>query len=139
MLNTISLLNKICYGFAAFLLFAAATNYIPGFTDKNGLVFGIFNLDIYKDMLHVLSAIWAFLSARGTRETALKFLQVFGTIYLIDGIAGLFTGASFLDLSLFMGGIQPVNSWFIRFASNVPHLSLGLASVYSGFVLSKKT
>jgi hypothetical protein len=31
------------------LLFAAATDYIPAFIDAEGRVFGLFQLDIYKD------------------------------------------------------------------------------------------
>ena len=50
-------LSALLLGLA--LLFAAATDYIPAFIDAEGRVFGLFRLDIYKDALHVASALWA--------------------------------------------------------------------------------
>jgi hypothetical protein len=107
------------------LMFAAATDYIPGFIDAQGRVFGLFHLDIYKDALHVLSALWAFAAAAISRRAAWVFLALFGTLYLIDGLVGVATGSGCLDLSIFIAGVidEPFR---IKLLSSLPHVGLGL-------------
>ena len=115
----------------AALLFAAATDYIPAFIDAQGRVFGLFHLDIYKDALHVASGLWAAASSL-SRRSALFFLRVFGTLYFIDGVMGVFTGSGYLDLSIFIDGIRDVSPT-IKFLSSVPHLGLGAFGIAVGF------
>lgn len=114
--------------FAAILLFAAATDFIPAFRDAEGRVFGLFRLDVYKDALHLASGLWALAAALWSRDAALTFLRAFGAIYLLDGVVGVFTGSSVLDLSLVLKGFQDS-----PLLSNGPHLSLGLAGVVLGW------
>jgi hypothetical protein len=114
------------------LLFAAATDYIPAFIDKEGRVFGLFQLDIYKDALHVASGIWALVAALWSRQAALAFLKIFGVLYLIDGVMGVFTGSGYLDLSIFTQGVLN-NPASIKFLSSLPHLALGTIGVAVGF------
>jgi Domain of unknown function (DUF4383) len=116
---------------AAALLFAAATDYIPAFIDSEGRVFGLFHLDIYKDALHVASGLWAIASAL-SRRSAIFFLRVFGTLYFLDGVMGVFTGSGYLDLSIFIDGIRNVSP-IIKFLSSVPHLALGAFGIAVGF------
>ena len=72
------LLQKISLGYFCILLFAASLNYIPGLTDTEGRVFGIFALDIFDDSLHVASALWALSAALYSQRSAKMFLVVFG-------------------------------------------------------------
>jgi len=116
---------------AAALLFAAATDYIPAFIDSDGRVFGLFHLDIYKDALHVASGLWALASAL-SRRSAIFFLRVFGTLYFLDGVMGVFTGSGYLDLSIFIDGIRNTSP-MIKFLSSVPHLALGAFGIAVGF------
>lgn len=116
---------------AAALLFAAATDYIPAFMDSEGRVFGLFQLDIYKDALHVASGLWA-LAAASTRRSAIFFLRVFGTLYFLDGIMGVFTGSGYLDLSIFIDGIRDVSPT-IKILSSLPHLGLGAFGIAVGW------
>ncbi|WP_315736180.1 DUF4383 domain-containing protein [Bradyrhizobium sp. SZCCHNR1093] len=116
---------------ATALLFAAATDYIPAFIDAQGRVFGLFQLDIYKDALHVVSGLWA-LAAMLTRRSALFFLRVFGTLYFLDGVMGVFTGSGYLDLSIVIDGIRNT-SWLVRILSSLPHLALGAIGIAVGW------
>ncbi|MGJ5175815.1 DUF4383 domain-containing protein [Bradyrhizobium oligotrophicum] len=113
------------------LLFAAATDYIPAFIDAQGRVFGLFQLDIYKDALHVASGLWA-LAATLSRRSAVFFLRVFGTLYFLDGMMGVLTGSGYLDLSIFIDGIRDT-SWLVKFLSSVPHLALGALGIAAGW------
>ena len=118
---------------AAALLFAAATDYIPQFRDEGGKVFGLFQLDIYKDALHVASGIWAAVAALLSRRASEMFLKIFGTLYLADGIMGVFTGSGFLDLSIVTEGVRQVPA-IIKLLSSVPHLGLGVIGVAFGWM-----
>ena len=117
---------------AVALLFAAATDYIPAFIDSEGRVFGLFHLDIYKDALHLASAAWAISAALISRPAAIFFLRVFGTLYFLDGVMGVFTGAGYLDLSIFIDGIR-ATSTAVKVASSAPHLALGAFGIATGF------
>jgi len=116
----------------AALLFAAATDYIPAFIDSQGRVFGLFQLDIYKDALHLASAAWAIAAALISRSASIFFLRVFGTLYFLDGVMGVFTGSGFLDLSIFIDGVRSTSS-YVKIASSVPHLVLGAFGITTGF------
>ena len=96
---------------AAALLLAAAVNYVPALKDADGRVLGLFNLNAYQDGLHIVSAAWAATSAAISSRAALLFLRTFGPIYLLDGIVGVATGSSFLDLSLFIEGVRSTPPW----------------------------
>lgn len=114
------------------LLFAAATDYIPPFIDAQGRVFGIFYLDVYKDALHVVSGLWALTAAFLSRHVSVQFLRIFGTLYFLDGVMGVFTGSGYLDLSIFIDGVRntPVT---IKILSSLPHLFLGAFGIVMGW------
>lgn len=123
---------------AAALFFAAITNYVPAFVDAEGRVFGLFRLDIYKDALHLASALWALAAVLLGRAASLSFLRLFGTLYFLDGVCGVLTGASFLDLSLFIHGIARDMPWMISILSSVPHLLLGGFGMATGWLGARR-
>ena len=118
------------------LLFAAATDYIPAFIDAQGRVFGLFKLDIYKDALHVASALWAFGAAAVSRSSAKKFLQIFGVLYFLDGVMGVITGSGYLDLSIITQGWLN-NPQGEKFFSSLPHLGLGAFGAVTGWLSAR--
>ena len=121
---------------AGALLFAAATDYIPAFIDSEGRVFGLFRLDIYKDALHVASGLWAIAAAALSRRASILFLKIFGTLYLLDGIMGTFTGSGYLDLSIFTQGVLNIPA-SIKFLSSLPHLALGTFGIAAGWIATR--
>ena len=118
------------------LMFAAATDYIPAFIDAQGRVFGLFYLDVYKDALHVVSGLWAFSATAISRNASEQFLKIFGTLYFLDGVVGVITGSSYLDLSLFIEGVRDTPQ-SIKFLSSIPHLSLGAFGILTGWLLGR--
>jgi hypothetical protein len=117
---------------ALVLFFAAATDYVPAFSDAQGKVFGLFKLDVYKDALHVASGAWALTAALLSKRAAVLFLRIFGTLYFLDGVMAVFTGSGYLDLSIFTQGVLR-NSALIKFLSSVPHLGLGAFAMFAGW------
>ena len=67
-----------------------------------------------------------------SRRSAVFFLQVFGTLYFLDGVMGVFTGSGYLDLSIFIDGIRDT-SWLVQFLSSLPHLALGAIGITVGW------
>ena len=131
------LIRLIAVGYALALILAAALNYIPGLTDAQGRAFGIFALDIYDDLLHLASALWAALAAWWSRQACVSFFKLFGTLYFLDGLMGLAIGSGFLDLGIVFYGVQSLPFGF-KVLANLPHLALGGFAMFTGFVLAKR-
>lgn len=115
----------------------ALTNYIPGLTDAKGLAFGIFSLDIYDDALHLASATWAAVAAYHSSRASTRFLRLFGTLYLLDGLMGLAIGSGYLDLGVLLYGVQNLPFGF-KILANLPHVVLGGFAVFAGFALAPR-
>lgn len=132
-----TLLRWICVGYTFALLAAASLNYVPGLTDDQGRAFGIFALDIYDDLLHVASAIWAGVAAFISHRASRNFLFYFGLLYLADGVMGLITGSGYLDLGIINYGWVDLDMTF-KFFANLPHISLGGIALLSSLFLNKE-
>ncbi|MFM2414631.1 MAG: hypothetical protein RI911_324 [Candidatus Parcubacteria bacterium] len=131
-----TLVQKLAGFYGVMFLIVAVLGYIPPFVDEQGLLFGLFALDIYDNCLHAASGIWA-LIAMQSREQSILYFKLFGTVYLLDGIMGLFLGNAFLDFGIFLYGITDY-SLIVKFLLNVPHIIIGGFAAVTGFVLSKK-
>ena len=125
-------LRITAFVYTAILFAAAATTYIPGVCDENGLAFGIFELDIYDDGLHVASALWALAAAVISTRASRLFLILFGAAYLLDGVFGFFTGYGFLDMGIFNYGSDGLSFTLNRVLANLPHIALGGFALYAG-------
>jgi hypothetical protein len=124
---------------AYFLLFVGvvAIGYVPAFNDANGNLFGLFNLDLYDDSLHLASGIWAAVAAWHSRAWSVFYFRLFGILYFFDGVLGLFAGSGYLDFGIFLYGPLdlPLTT---RIFANLPHLAIGGFAIYVGFFLSKR-
>lgn len=131
-----TLLRWIPLGYVIALGFAALLNYIPGLTDEQGRSFGIFALDTFDDLLHVVSATWAGISAWKSHIASRFFLRWFGLVYLADGVMGFFTGSGFLDLGIFRYGVLDQSFIFNALASG-PHILLGGFALLSSYFFDR--
>ncbi len=131
-----NLIRKL--GFAYFVLFVivAAMSYVPQFKDANGLMFGLFKLDLYDDALHLFSGIWAGVAAWLSTRATITYFKLFGTLYLLDGVMGLFLGSGYLDFGIFIQGVLDLDP-VTRIFANLPHLAIGGFAAFTGFVLSR--
>lgn len=119
------------------LAIAALGGLVPGLTDASGRTFGLFKLNAYQNLLHTVSALWAFSAAYISRSAAIFFLQLFGTLYFLDGAMGLAIGSGYLDLGVLVYGVLDLPLWF-KFLTSLPHLVLGSTAVLAGFMSDRK-
>ena len=58
-----SIIRLLAWVYAAMFYFIAVMGYIPPFLDDNGMLFGLFSLDLNDNLLHAGSGLWAMLAA----------------------------------------------------------------------------
>lgn len=132
-----SLARAIAAGCALILLVVSCLNRIPGLTDAQGLVLGVFALDVFDDALHFASACWAAVAAALSHRAAIVFLRTFGALYLADGLLGLLTGSGYLDFGIVLHGVQSLPFGF-RMLANLPHVALGGFTLAAGIALGAR-
>ncbi|HXH07082.1 MAG TPA: hypothetical protein VNI83_10875 [Vicinamibacterales bacterium] len=121
------------------VLFAVVTslNYLPGLTDAQGRTFGLFALDVFDDLLHAASAVWAGLAAWTSVRATRIFFRVFGPLYCLDGLLGLLTGPGYLDAGILVHGVQAY-PLMTKALMNLPHIVIGGAATFAGYVLAPR-
>lgn len=130
--------RAIAFALGAALAVATLTGLLPGLTDAAGRTFGLFKLNAYQNLLHTVSALWAFTAAYLSRSAAISFLRLFGTLYFIDGLMGLAIGSGYLDLGVLIYGVLDVPLSF-KFLTSLPHLVLGGTAALAGFMSHRKS
>lgn len=126
------------FGWVYFVGFMAIVglDFIPQFNDDQGRLFGLFTLDFYDNSLHFASGAWAATAAFWSRAAAATYFRIFGPLYFLDGVIGLFLGLGYLDGGIFLYEL-PELSWAIRFFANVPHLIIGGLATWVGYRLAR--
>ena len=127
----------LAWVYAALFVGVVAIGYIPGFTNEQGQLLGLFSIQLRDDILHLASGVWAALAAMHSTHAATFYFKAFGTIYFLDGVVGLLFGQGYLDGGIFTQGVAPLN-WATKIATNVPHLTLGGTAIVIGFLLSRR-
>jgi hypothetical protein len=131
------LIRLLAVGYFVMFVGVAALDYIPAFNDSRGFLFGLFDLDIYDDSLHLASGLWALVAAWHSREWAVFYFRLFGILYFLDGVMGLFLGSGYLDLGIIIYGVLDL-PLIIRILANLPHLAIGGFAIFTGFWLSRR-
>jgi len=132
-----NLIRKLAFVYAAMFFFIAVMGYIPPFLDENGLLFGLFSLDLNDNLLHASSGLWALLAAIRSTWASRFYFRLFGLVYFFDGIVGLLFGEAYLDFGIFLHGPQAY-SWAHKIGANIPHIVIGGVAIYIGFLLSRR-
>jgi hypothetical protein len=137
MKSSTTLTQLLGWVYCAMFVAIAALAYIPGLTYADGNLFGLFKLDLYDNLLHLGSGIWAGLAAWHSFRWSQFYFRLFGLIYGLDGVIGLLFGQAYLDGGIFRYGITELD-WLTKFLTNIPHILIGGIAVYIGFVLSRR-
>jgi hypothetical protein len=131
------IIRKLGFAYCVMFILIAGMSYVPQFKDANGMMFGLFSLQIYDDLLHVFSGLWAGVAAYISTRATVTYFKLFGTLYFLDGVFGFFTGSGYLDLGIFINGVLDLDL-MTRIFANLPHIAIGGIALYTGFVLSRR-
>ena len=132
-----NLIRKLGWVYAVMFFFIAALAYIPGLATPDGDLFGLFHLDLYDDALHFASGLWAAIAAWHSTRATVNYFKIFGLLYGFDGVFGLIFGQGYLDAGIFLYGVTDL-PLLVKIGANIPHIIIGGAAVYIGFVLSRQ-
>ena len=132
-----NLIRTLGFAYFAMFVFVVVLGYIPGVKDENDLMFGLFALDLYDDSLHFFSGLWAGVAAWISTRAATFYFKLFGVLYFLDGVMGLFIGSGYLDFGVFINGVLDLDLT-TRFFANLPHLLIGGFAIFAGFVIAPR-
>jgi hypothetical protein len=130
-------MQKWAWVYAALFVFVVVLGYLPGVTDAQGAMFGLFSIQLVDDALHLGSGIWAALAAWRSAFASTLYFRLFGTVYFLDGVVGLIFGRAYLDGGLFIDGPAPLD-FMTKVATNLPHIIIGGSAVLLGFVVARR-
>lgn len=133
-MNTI---RRLAWAYAALFVGVVALGYIPGLTDEQGQLLGLFRIELKDDLLHLASALWAALAAWHSTRAALFYFRLFGLVYFFDGVVGLLFGQGYLDLGILLYGPAQLDL-ATRIGANIPHLLIGGIAILIGFVFYRR-
>ena len=118
------MIRLIAVLFGIGFIFAGVAGYLPAFT-KEGLLFGLFEVDSMHNMVHLISGVIAIMAATSYRFTKIYF-AVFGVVYTIVAIIGFWRNGDLFVMH-------------VNMADNILHLVIGVISLYLGFYKRKVT
>ncbi len=137
----VSAIQKWAWGYAVLFVGVVSLGYIPGFTDSDGMLFGLFNIDRVDDALHLFSGLWAAFAALRSPKASRFYFRAFGIFYTADAFLGLFTGYAFTDLLLGRFGANAGHSMMMlqeNIAVNLPHFLIGPIALILGFLFAPR-
>jgi hypothetical protein len=132
-----TIIQKLALIYALLFFLVVAIGYVPAFVDDQGVLFGLFEIELKDDILHFASAVWALLAGLHSFNYSKFYFKVFGLMYTLDGVLGLLTGSGYLDGGIFFNGFI-TQDLFTRVAANIPHLFIGGIAIIIGFFIAKK-
>jgi hypothetical protein len=65
------------------------------------------------------------------------YFRLFGILYFLDGVMGLFLGSGYLDLGIVIYGVFDL-PLITRILANLPHLAIGGIAIFTGFWWSRR-
>lgn len=105
-------------------LLVGVLGFVPGVTNDQDLLLGIFLVGTLQNLIHIVGGIAAFISSK-TEDYAQLYFRIFGVVYAVVALAGIVQGDTVL-------GLFDVNA-----AENILHVVLAIAFLAIGFGLPK--
>jgi len=120
------MLRIIAIGFGAIMLIVGVLGFVPGITHDE-LLLGIFAVNAVHNVIHLVTGVAALAVSMSTEKAMRLFFQLFGVVYGLVAIAGMFLG----DKPLL--GLVAVNH-----ADHALHAGIALFSLIVGFAFGNE-
>ena len=116
------MIKTLAMVFGVVFLAVGILGFVPGVTNDDDLLLGIFKVGVLHNIVHIASGVVALLAAIKADYAKLYF-RVFGVVYAVVAVVGLVQSDTVL-------GLIPINT-----ADNVLHVVLAVAILAIGFGL----
>lgn len=87
--------------FGVIFLLLGVLGFIPGVTNDDGMLLGIFQVDAVHNIVFLITGILALWMGMAGEASAKSFFKIFGVIYALLAIMGFFQGDSDMLLGMF--------------------------------------
>ena len=119
------MIKKLSLLFGIVFVAVGILGFIPGVTDDQDMLLGIFKVGAVHNLVHLLSGLAALIAAK-EEDYAQLYFRVFGSVYLLVTIVGFIQGDTVLGL------------FSINMADNWLHAVLSVAILGIGFGVPKE-
>lgn len=123
--------KKLALVFAIVFLIIGVAGFIPALAPANAdgqMLLGLFQINTAQSIIHILTAVAAFIGFAAGSYYAASYFKAFGVVYLAVALWGLPGLTSTFDGILF--GLIHVN-----LATELLHIAIAAAALVAGFVL----
>lgn len=133
-------LQKLGFFYASLFFGVVIIGYIP-LLSPDGLLLGMFKIDLQDDLLHGFSGTWALLASLHSEKEARRYFQWFGLYYTADAFVGFFTGYTIIDVMIQNSEANHGHSsidFVTNLLVNLPHFILGPSQLLIGHLVGSK-
>lgn len=120
------MIKKLSLVFGIVFLAIGILGFVPGVTDDQDMLLGIFKVGVLHNLVHILSGVAALIAAK-SEDYAQLYFRVFGSVYALVAIIGFIQGDTVLGL------------FDINMADNWLHTVLAVAILGIGFGVPKSS
>lgn len=118
-------IQNLAWVFAAVFILVGLLGFVPGIT-SDGMLLGIFMVNMLHNIIHLASGIAAAAAASKSEMAASMYFKIFGMVYAVVALAGLFLG------DVLMGLIGH------NMANTLLHIAIAGATLAIGFGMKPK-
>ncbi len=116
------MLKRAAVVFGIAFIAAGILGFVPGITTSDGYLLGIFHVNAAHNVIHLVSGAAALYAGMQSESLSRLYFQVFGVIYALVALLGLFYGR------------EPLLGFIAHNPADVVlHLVIAAAALYLGF------
>lgn len=116
------MLKRAAMIFGVAFIAAGILGFVPGITTADGYLLGIFHVNAAHNIIHLASGAVALYAGMQSESLARMYFQVFGVIYAVVALLGLFYGR------------EPLLGFIAHNPADVVlHLVIAVVALYLGF------
>lgn len=132
-----SRIQQLAWAFAALFFVVYILTNIPAFNDAEGRNFGLFVINPIDNVVHLLTALLGALAAWKSARWSKWFFIIFGVLYELDAVAGIFQQRGLLDGTVFTqaGGSPSFSTTNILL--NLPHVAIATVMILLGLYATR--